>query len=822
MGGRGHLFKYWLLYSLSLCFFLVPVISTISVYAQEADDEFVLEEITVTAEKREAELQKIPLDISVVRPDEMLRLNINQVADLDKILPDVQITTEAGSFVSIQIREVMVGMWNPTFETTVTMHLDGVQLTRVIGLDNQFYDLERVEVLKGPQGTLYGRGSTAGSMNIVTQKPILGDFGGNMEFEAGNFGLLRAQGAINIPIVDKLAIRFAGRRLVREGYSDSGYSDADSYSGRMSVRWEPSDRLTLTSTIDYEKFHDNGPSMFSGAYFDTYGNMKIIANPNATSKYQQGGPVHAFWESKWALGNNDDVLSQNWNDNDGWGLSALLEYDMDFANLTVQYGHRSVDENKSWVFGGAFLTVPTDPNTFQTLQRPPITEVWVGTMDPMVWVATITSGHMNSMEVRLTSKSSIVQGDNLEWIVGGLFVHDVATENAGAFYRYMLTGTTESSALFLQGSYSPWKRILLTGGFRQNWDDKRMLHHEFEAGEEYTSDLQERVSYNWSEPSYKANVSFIATPEAMFYLQYSRGYKTGNIDFSGRDIPPEFLDSYELGFKTRWFNNRLQVNGSAYYYEYENFNQWSNAYKCISDENGDHYCDDVASDPEGFFGGGPDYQINMWDYEYFKNVGIAPGGSVQRGISTNIIYLLTRQDTVTATASWSHNEWADDYDIAGAILKQEPDADNPYTEFPEDRAGREFGGAKLRGNIGYSHRFYIGRDMFSVFANAFYEGKGLDVHMRLGEPDHYKMPGRDDYWLFSMSAMYTSDRFLPPGMNWYLRLWCNNILGKKYLTSIRYTDEDAWRGDIFDIQSGYISGSYVTPRTYGVSLGMSF
>ena len=192
-GKRVYLFlKYGFFCCLSLCLFL-PGISL----GQDEDEEFMLEDVVVTAEKREAELQSIPMEVSVLREDTMRQLNVNQVYDLQKLLPDLSVSHNVANFMIVSIREVETGQWNPMFETTVATHLDGVQLTRFGGIDNFFFDLERVEVLKGPQGTLYGRGSTAGSMNMITRKPVLGEFGGNAEIEIGNYNLYRGDVALN-------------------------------------------------------------------------------------------------------------------------------------------------------------------------------------------------------------------------------------------------------------------------------------------------------------------------------------------------------------------------------------------------------------------------------------------------------------------------------------------------------------------------------------------------------------------------------------------------------------------------------------------------
>ncbi|MBN1905772.1 MAG: Plug domain-containing protein, partial [Deltaproteobacteria bacterium] len=128
------------------------------------EEEFMLEEITVTAEKREAELQKVPIDITVLRPEEMDRSGVYSIYDLKKVIPDLDTATQTGNQVMVSIRGVGGAadtLWNPIHETTTAMHIDGIQLTRANGFDNMFFDLQRVEVLKGPQGTLYGRGSTA-------------------------------------------------------------------------------------------------------------------------------------------------------------------------------------------------------------------------------------------------------------------------------------------------------------------------------------------------------------------------------------------------------------------------------------------------------------------------------------------------------------------------------------------------------------------------------------------------------------------------------------------------------------------------------------
>lgn len=821
MGREKSLFREKFYYWFILCIASIMLAASGPAFAQDEEDEFMLEEITVTAEKREAELQKVPLDISVVRPDDMNKSGVFNTEDLDKVLPDLEINNNAGSFLQVNIRNVQNLIWNPTFETTVAMHLDGVQLTRVNGFNNMFYDLQRVEVLKGPQGTLYGRGSTAGSMNIVSQKPVLGEFGGNFEVEVGNYDLIRTSGALNIPVTEKLAFRIAGRTYYHDGYSDSGYNDADSWGGRISMTWEPTDTDTVISTFDFQGFEDNGFGITPGYYWGTYGDLVIQPNPNGTTEPQKLGPTTVIslpWQSRWATGN---ALDQNWNDNNSWGFMGQWEHELDFAYLTTIYGHRSLHEDKSFMWAPTSLGIPTSdlvipgvgaipwPNEYPG----PYTYLYVNYSDPFLYVDSFTSAHFDSLETRLISKSNIIQGDELEWVVGAVAQDDVVADQSGPFYSYYVNMRTKSKAVFGQASWEVLKGWNLTGGYRYAWDDKE---YEGQVGTNQPVGMS-TAEYSWDDYTWKANLSWIPTDDIMTYIQYSKGYKTGNIDNSGREIPPEYMDSYEFGFKSRFFNSRLQVNASMYYYEYENYNQWATAYRCTSDANGDHYCDDVSGENNA-----PDGQINFYDYDYNENVGVSPGGSEQKGMSLGILWMLTPNDTVTFTGSWSKNEY-NNYNIGEEVLAFYPDADNPYTEEGmQELSGEEFGGAPIRFNTGYTHNMWIGMDLLSLTATAYYEGKGIDQVLERGEAGEYTMPGRDEYWTMDASATYNSSKWVPEGMSWSARFWVNNLFDSQPLTSISYSDSDYSWGENYMPYSGTVSGSFIQPRTMGLSLAVSF
>ena len=329
-----------------LCFFFVTLGLSVPVLAaDDEEDEFTLEEITVTAEKREAELQKVPMDIAVVRPDEMDRVGVYSIYDIKKLIPDLDTSSTTGNQVMISIRGVGgsdLTMWNPIHETTTAVHIDGVQLTRQNGFDNMFYDLQRVEVLKGPQGTLYGRGSTGGSMNIMTQKPILGeDISGYITLEAGNYGLYRGEAALNVPVAEKLAFRVATRGIKKDGYTDYGDNNADNWGFRVSMTWEPTDKDTITATYDKQSSDSKGYGS-NGTYMATYGNAVFTSEDFGTTTV-----VATPYKTNWWKAGGDE----GWVNNKTWGFMAQWERDLSFAYSVLLYGHRDLDEDLEWPWG---------------------------------------------------------------------------------------------------------------------------------------------------------------------------------------------------------------------------------------------------------------------------------------------------------------------------------------------------------------------------------------------------------------------------------------------------------------------------------------
>ena len=928
---KKELVKNRFLFYFLLCFFAMSLCIQVPAFAADEEDdeeEFTLEEITVTAEKREAELQKVPIDISVVRAEDIQRLGITRAEELDELIPDLEIDDFAGTFMAVKVRGVQQRYWNPNYEMSTAIHIDGVQLTRTNNFNNMIYDMQRVEVLKGPQGTLYGRGAIGGTINIVSQKPILNKTTGNFSVNTGSDKLRQFEGALNIPLAEKVAMRFSGRFVKRDGPTDSNMGNQHSWGGRTSFTWEATDKDTVIATFDFEGSETSGYGG-SGYYFDTFGSLNIVPNPNGTTWVQTlsstpaDGPIRLPFQDRWALPYSADKDMNN-NDNNTWGTMLQWEHLFSFGYLTTVYGHRSMHEDKYWSRGNVSLSgAPAtfslfgfnwvdywawcdDPNRNTTgivvyQIKPGITNprrfqaadyYQIGAMinitDPSYVSHSYNSSHTDTLESRLTSNASIASGSGYEWIVGFMMQHDTLAAYNDSLHlqtggygsgEYWAEYTTLTRGYFAQAAWTPpwWvfkDRLIFSAGYRKNLDIKKYYGIQFKAG--YILDLnnvpqtdangnyitdangdvvtvpgdpRDYIRIRWNVSTYKFNISYFVTDNIMPYIQYALGYKAGSYNFDGSITQPETNDTYEGGIKSQFFNNRLRVNLSGYYYIYKNYQQNSYAYWCeAEDETNPHYCLDIVSvDANGYLldangdlvydvngdpttdaglGTGNYYDANgvVTQFEnlpdsYGTQLGITMGESIQKGANAQITWMITGKDTLSANASWSDNVYKG-ISTADALIAAFPDdpPDNAYTsQYAMYNTRGRFGGTPYRGSISWSHMERLGMDMINFSLRGQYEGRQRGQTINLGQTNQYDLPGRGDYWISNLSVSYMSSRWVPEGVRWNLRLSVNNVTNSQRLRSVTFTS-----GSNYLDYSGLVTGSYIQKRQTTLSLGFNF
>jgi iron complex outermembrane receptor protein len=202
----------------------------IGAVAAEASETETLEEVVVTAQKRSEDLQKVPEAVTAETGRTLVEQGITDVRNLGQLIPAIELGQDY-IYTQIDIRGVGANNDAPALDPAIAFNIDGVYQPRDFGTYGAFYDIDHVEVLRGPQGTLYGRNATGGSINLVTNKPV-DQFEAATDFDFGNYESRRGFGMLNIPVTDEFALRGAVQYSAHDGYLTSGFNDEDSLAAR--------------------------------------------------------------------------------------------------------------------------------------------------------------------------------------------------------------------------------------------------------------------------------------------------------------------------------------------------------------------------------------------------------------------------------------------------------------------------------------------------------------------------------------------------------------------------------------------------------------
>ncbi len=294
----------------------------------EADDNVII----VTANRREENLQDVAGVVQAIGADQLRQDGIVELRQLQVAIPGLSIANQEGN-VEIFIRGVGSANNTELGDPGAAPHLNGTYIPRPRGLGLMFYDLERVEVNKGPQGTLYGRNALAGTLNIITAKPRLGEFGGYAQAEVSNRSSYAAEGAINIPLGDTFAMRAAGYYINRDYGFENVSTDAvagaldpagleENYAGRLSLLWEPDDRLSVSIVGDYGKETGTG---YPGANIFS----AVVASGLRPDDLDLKRVVYRGQQGEM--------------ENELWGVQGKVAYDFGTVSAELTGSYRSVD-----------------------------------------------------------------------------------------------------------------------------------------------------------------------------------------------------------------------------------------------------------------------------------------------------------------------------------------------------------------------------------------------------------------------------------------------------------------------------------------------
>lgn len=526
---------------------------------EQAEDEG-LSVIMVSAQRREESLQDAAVAVTALSGAELLNRGITDTADLSKVVPALQVQPTGGAGFSLYLRGVGTLSGNSFAENAVAFNFNDVYIGRPTATSGTFYDLERVEVVKGPQGTLYGRNATGGAVNVIPRRPNFRGAGGEFTLQYGNYDHWLATGAVNVPLGDKVALRAAFQLVDRDGYLSDGTSDDEGQAGRLSLLFEPANDLSIVLVGDYYNQGGRGPGSVvvpssTGRYVAPPLDDRVGGSDPRAQAVQAAvaaglsappfcGGFGGFVRSGCVLVPRGDASV----DGEYWGLSANVEADLGPVTLTAIPAYRSSKTDFVNYLPGFLLDVTDNA------------EQW-------------------SLETRLASNTD----GPFEYVVGAFYFKE--DQNAVNFFAQGRLATTlftphletESFAVFGQGSFSVTDALRLVAGARWTTETKKQ-QTSLGNGNPFTPDpfnppLQASFANDlkFEEITWKAGVEWDAGPASLVYANVATGFKAGGFFVAAppdNTFEPEKLTAYTLGSKNRFLDNRLQVNVEAFYWDY--------------------------------------------------------------------------------------------------------------------------------------------------------------------------------------------------------------------------------------------------------------
>jgi len=729
-----------------------------SLYAQAQ-----LEEVMVTAQKRSESLQDVPITLQAFGGEALQDFGITDTQALQIVTPGLVINNTSVSS-QIYLRGVGTRFAFSGLDPSIATYIDDRYVGRAQASTFEFADVERIEVLKGPQGTLYGRNATGGAIRVVTQG-VYDNTEGNITATAGNYNHWGLSGTVNIPLTDTFGMRLSGLVKQRDGYADNlsplgapEFDDQDYQAYRAKFRWLATDSLTTQLTLEYNERDDQE------------GNDVVDLSPSG-------------WNRAIAIGGitGREVLAGRDLDEVATAIDQAQEVEDFAATLRLDYTFESVDLVSVTSYWDFEALTATDPDATTALD----TEVPTAPQETDSF----------SQEFQLLSNS----GEKLQWIVGAFYykednslfqldldLSDLLPPTHPAFpVRDNLAQGNQASettayALFGQATYRFNDAWSLTLGGRYSVEEKEVNVKQPVGGRISLAPWPYEDEEEWSEFTPKATLEY-AFDTGMIYLSYARGFKSGGFNYVTSDpnpitgepqeaLEPEILDMVELGWKTELLDSTLRLNGSVFYYDYA-----------------DLQVTRAITRPDT----GSVVQITQ----------NAANASVL-GLDLDATWLVTDELTLTFGLNLLDSEY-EDYDASANVFGQALGGGLGMTVVPFDADGESL----------------LRAPDWSAFVSARYEFSAGDGRMPLVVSYSYKDDYRYDFIAHPTSQALQQDgygllsarlSYITPSESWRFSVWGNNL-----------SDEDEYYEDIVANAAG-IRGSHGAPRTYGLDVSYRF
>jgi iron complex outermembrane recepter protein len=512
-----------------------------------------LEEIIVTAERREASLQDTPISALAFGADQLEKFDIDDLGDIQHRVPNLYMRQFPNSQASL--RTYMRGVGNNdvgmSTDPSVGVYIDGIYVARSIGLGNEVASMERIEVLRGPQGSLYGRNTIGGAINLVTAKPT-GEFGFKQNISVGDRDYFRSRTEIDTDKFGDFAAKISFLSSQKDGWIENegqgpNFGDNESMGARLAVNWTPSEDFTADYAFDYTDseagtiyYQNIGPS---------YPGFEAV--PFQKDRLDNVRPFTPFKESTVEISGH--ALTLAWQVNDNLTLKSLTGYRELEQGIYQDYGANRFTQR-------LYANAPFDNEQDQFSQE-------------FQLLGTLFDGAVDFV-TGIYYFEEEGDEDTIDYITlpllpdGGLLEIELPNR--------VSTAKNEAQAIYGRFTWTPEmldKRLHLSAGLRYSEDDREIETAAIASGFQFFSSQAED---SWDNTSADFTVAFDISEDINVYAKYVEGYKTGGFNIRGTNqvstttpLGEELVNTMEAGIKAQFLDNRVRLNAAVFSSDYE-------------------------------------------------------------------------------------------------------------------------------------------------------------------------------------------------------------------------------------------------------------
>lgn len=529
-----------------------------AVHAQINADRAALisEDIIVTAQKRSESVQDIPAAVTALSGDTLVASSVSGLEGLQRLVPNLNIGNSTG-VARIALRGIGLENISTGAEGSVAFHTNGVFISRSAAALSSFYDVERVEVLRGPQGTLYGRNATGGAINVISRSPT-DDLSGYLRLTVGNYDTIVTEGAMSGALVEGVVLaRLAFRTTDHDGYGRNvvtgrSIDNARQRSARLTLELRPTEDLKVVLMGDYHRENDRN----YGYHYIGPGAEDTAGNPVPPLGILLGGV---------AASNREDYASERdpRNRRTFWGVSGEVTAELGAATLRSLTAYRK---------SKYLLLVDADSTNL-----------------PLVPIDQQEDAEQFSEEIQLSGS-----GERIDWLIGAFYFYErnfgsqiaplsdaiLGAPPPGTIMQgYFGGGVTKTNAVagFGQATYKVTDQLNITLGARYSWEKKSVdesimldFARPYDPANPIIPLASQRDSATFKSFTPRLGVDFQPNEDILLYASYSKGFKSGtyNLGAVQQPVRPEKVDAYEIGLKTTFAERAVRANLSAFYYDY--------------------------------------------------------------------------------------------------------------------------------------------------------------------------------------------------------------------------------------------------------------